>query len=125
MINPVEVRAGFVAIPERPGLGIEIDEREAAKHPFQPEEMQRYFHPDGAIAEVLQAQWAQVRGIPEVPGGYYTSRYVDFAYKAVVLRAKNAREVLADYADVIDRELRSKREEFGLDTATDGKEETP
>ena len=97
----------------------------AARYPVANREAMERIDWDADRLAVLQAQWAQVRGIPEVPGGYYTSRYVDFAYKAVVLRAKNAREVLADYADVIDRELRSKREEFGLDTATDGKEETP
>jgi galactonate dehydratase len=51
VINPVEVQNGAVAIPERPGLGIDVDEREAAKHPFQTEEMQRFFHPDGAVAD--------------------------------------------------------------------------
>ena len=51
VINPVEVVNGYVAIPDRPGLGIDIDEREAAKHPFKPEAMLRYFHPDGAVAD--------------------------------------------------------------------------
>lgn len=51
VINPVEVVDGYVAIPDRPGLGIDIDEQEAAKHPFKPEAMQRYFHPDGAVAD--------------------------------------------------------------------------
>ena len=37
--------------PTLPGLGIDINETEAAKHPFQPEKMQRYFHPDGAVAD--------------------------------------------------------------------------
>lgn len=61
---------------------------------------------------VLKAQWADVRGIPEVPGGYYTSRYVDFAYKAVVLQSKKVREVLMDYTEIIDREIANKRQEF-------------
>jgi galactonate dehydratase len=51
VINPVEVVDGHAAIPTRPGLGIDINEAEAAKHPFQPEEMQRYFHPDGSVAD--------------------------------------------------------------------------
>ena len=63
---------------------------------------------------VLKAQWKNVRAIPEVPGGYYTSRYVDFAYKAVVLQSQNAREVLMDYTEMIDREILNKRKEFGL-----------
>jgi galactonate dehydratase len=51
VVNPVQVEEGYAAIPTRPGLGIDIDEREAAKHPFKPEAMQRYFHPDGAVAD--------------------------------------------------------------------------
>jgi galactonate dehydratase len=51
VINPVEVVNGHAAIPARPGLGIDIDEAAAARHPFQPEEMQRYFHPDGSVAD--------------------------------------------------------------------------
>lgn len=49
--HPLEVVAGTIAAPDRPGLGVEIDERAAAKHPFQPEAEQRYFHPDGAVAD--------------------------------------------------------------------------
>jgi galactonate dehydratase len=51
VVNPVEVVNGHAAIPTLPGLGIDINETEAAKHPFQPEKMQRYFHPDGAVAD--------------------------------------------------------------------------
>lgn len=51
VINPVIVENGQVEAPTRPGLGIDIDEGEAAKHPFKPESMQRYFHPDGAVAD--------------------------------------------------------------------------
>ena len=71
---------------------------------------------------VLKAQWANVRGIPEVPGGYSTSRYVDFAYKAVVLQSQNAREVLMDYTEIIDREIRNKRQEFDLPYEITGEE---
>ncbi|HWV23840.1 MAG TPA: mandelate racemase/muconate lactonizing enzyme family protein, partial [Thermomicrobiales bacterium] len=51
VIGPVVVENGYVAMPDRPGLGIDINEEEAAKHPFKPEAMQRYFHPDGAVAD--------------------------------------------------------------------------
>ncbi|HKF75540.1 MAG TPA: galactonate dehydratase [Candidatus Dormibacteraeota bacterium] len=47
-VRPVD---GFVKVPSAPGLGIEVDEREAARHPFEPELEQRYFHPDGAVAD--------------------------------------------------------------------------
>ena len=38
-------------VPTRPGLGVNINEKEAAKYPFKPEAEQRYFHPDGAVAD--------------------------------------------------------------------------
>lgn len=46
-----EVEAGFATVPTSPGLGIEVDELAAAAHPFQPEAEQRYFHPDGSVAD--------------------------------------------------------------------------
>ena len=51
VVNAVEVEQGYAVLHERPGLGIDVDEREAAKYPFKPEAMQRYFHPDGAVAD--------------------------------------------------------------------------
>ena len=38
-------------LPTAPGLGIDVDEKEAAKHPFQQEPLMRYFHPDGSVAD--------------------------------------------------------------------------
>jgi galactonate dehydratase len=49
--NPIEVVDGHIAAPTRPGLGIDVNEQAAAKYPFKPEAMQRYFHPDGAVAD--------------------------------------------------------------------------
>ncbi|HXJ94078.1 MAG TPA: galactonate dehydratase [Terriglobia bacterium] len=38
--------------PEKPGLGVEVNEAEARKHPFQQEVMEQLtFHPDGSVAE--------------------------------------------------------------------------
>ncbi len=53
------VREGFQVDPKtrtvrpssRPGLGIEIDEAEVRKHPFQQEILQRTFHPDGSVGD--------------------------------------------------------------------------
>lgn len=49
--SPVEIRDGRVLPPTRPGLGIEVDERAAAKHPYKPERELRVFHPDGAVGD--------------------------------------------------------------------------
>jgi len=53
------VREGFTVDPatrtvgpsDRPGLGIEIDEVEIAKHPFQQEVLQRHFNADGSVGD--------------------------------------------------------------------------
>lgn len=53
------VTEGFVTEPEgrivrpnaKPGLGIELDEKEIAKHPFQQELPQRSFHADGSVLD--------------------------------------------------------------------------
>jgi galactonate dehydratase len=47
----LELDGGVAKLPTKPGLGVEVDEREAAKHPFQQEPLMRYFHPDGAVAD--------------------------------------------------------------------------
>jgi galactonate dehydratase len=49
--EPLEVTDGIARAPTRPGLGIEVNEREAAKHPFRPEVTMPYFHKDGSVAD--------------------------------------------------------------------------
>ena len=45
-------RAGRVVRPsDQPGLGITIDEREVARHPFQQELLQRVFYSDGSVGD--------------------------------------------------------------------------
>lgn len=45
------VENGFILPPTAPGLGIEVDEDEAAKHPFQQEVLMQWWHDDGAVAD--------------------------------------------------------------------------
>jgi galactonate dehydratase len=47
----LELTNGTAKLPTAPGLGVEVDEREAAKFPFHQEPLMRYFHPDGAVAD--------------------------------------------------------------------------
>ena len=49
--NPIEAVDGYIAPPTRAGLGIDVDEQAAARYPFKPEAMQRYFHTDGSVAD--------------------------------------------------------------------------
>ena len=49
--DSLELENGRAKLPTKPGLGVEVDEREAAKHPFEQEPLMRYFHDDGAVAD--------------------------------------------------------------------------
>ena len=49
--NPVAVRDGHAALPDRPGLGIEVNEEAAARHPFAPEVLMQSYHRDGSVAD--------------------------------------------------------------------------
>jgi DNA topoisomerase VI subunit A len=55
-----------------------------------------------------------LKGVPEVPGGYITTRDIDFAIKAVYNSNADARTVLKKYIKDINSEIQFKREEFGL-----------
>ncbi|MBS1826000.1 MAG: galactonate dehydratase [Acidobacteria bacterium] len=45
------VKDGYAALPERPGLGIDLDEKVAAAHPYKPVTRQKYVFGDGAVAD--------------------------------------------------------------------------
>ena len=51
MTSTFDVQRGFCEPPTEPGLGIDINETEARKHPFQPEVTMAYFHKDGSVAD--------------------------------------------------------------------------
>ena len=67
-----------------------------------------------AELRVLTAQREVVRGVPEVPGSYYTTRHLDNAFRRVVNYGEDERETIADYARTIDEEIRYKRRELKL-----------
>ncbi|WP_454190699.1 extracellular solute-binding protein [Paenibacillus sp. Marseille-Q7038] len=64
--------------------------------------------------ENLQKQMEWVRGIPEVPGGYFTGRHLINAFYRSVDAKIEPREALMDYVQYIQDEIRVKRNEFGL-----------
>jgi ABC-type glycerol-3-phosphate transport system substrate-binding protein len=68
--------------------------------------------------EKLYAQWKAVRGVPEVPGGYMIGRHLDNAFRKVVYQQQDPRKTLLDYVRVINEEIKLKRAEFGLDSAS-------
>lgn len=67
-----------------------------------------------AFYKELTSQLESVRGIPEVPGGYFTSRHFNNAFRSVVYEATDAQETLLEYVEVINDEITKKRKEFGL-----------
>lgn len=69
----------------------------------------------GEFRRAIIAQQESLRSIPEVPGGYYTSRYFDFAYRDVVNDNKEVRPTLNEIVLQINSEIADKREEFDLD----------
>ncbi len=75
--------------------------------------------------QALKSQFEWMKGIPQVPGGYYTWRNINNAfYKVVITEDKDKmqpREALTDFIRYIDEEITFKRKEFGLMTAS-GKE---
>lgn len=51
LVEPLDLAHGVAHPTDRPGLGIEVNEEAAAHHPYQPEQVLRYFHPDGSVAD--------------------------------------------------------------------------
>lgn len=62
----------------------------------------------------IAAQWGNVEGTPEVPGGYYTSRIVNFAFNEVYNTQNDPGDTLQSYIESLNSELARKRKEFGI-----------
>ncbi|MBO2517019.1 MAG: ABC transporter substrate-binding protein [Clostridiales bacterium] len=66
---------------------------------------------------ILDSQWYCVKGIPEVPGGYFTARHLNNAFRRVINNREDPGETLLDYVKKIDEEITTKRKEFGLEVS--------
>ena len=75
--------------------------------------------------EALEEAFSWIKGIPQVPGGYYSWRNVNNAFYAVTTKTDTAspREELMDKVIYINAEIDYKREELGLSSTYDQKEE--
>lgn len=51
VLGQVPIAEGYALPPTAPGLGIDINESEADKHPWQPEVTMDVFHGDGSVAD--------------------------------------------------------------------------
>lgn len=72
--------------------------------------------------DILVAQWDSTIGVPEVPGGYYTGRNLENAFRHAVNNKANPRQTLIDYIRTINSEINRKRNEFGLGTSIEYEE---
>lgn len=64
--------------------------------------------------EVIKSQWEWGQSIPIVLGGYYTNRYINNAWYNVVVGETSVRDALEIAVEEINREIRMKREEYGI-----------
>ncbi len=65
---------------------------------------------EDAIAETLE--WS--RGIPQVPGGYISGRYLENSFLTVINENREPVDTLYNNIRFIDKEIETKRQEFGL-----------
>ena len=67
---------------------------------------------DYDIAELLVNAKDKAVEIPEVPGGYYTARGIDQAYWGAIEQSGTTADLLIRWAEVVDREIERKTEEY-------------
>ena len=98
--------------------GIEIEALQGASARWATANIEAFTHLPWAkrISTVIETQWDNVWGVPQVAGGYYTARSIDNAIRSVVNEGENTRETILDFAAEIDEEITIKRQEFNLDT---------
>ena len=60
----------------------------------------------------IQEQWSHVKAIPQVPGGYYTARNIEFAWKEVINNDTDPNTTFVEYVSKINQEIARKRDEF-------------
>ncbi len=63
----------------------------------------------------LKAQIGALQGTPEIPGGYYTVRAIDFAFANVYTAGKDPATALLSQVQMLNDEITRKRKEFHLD----------
>lgn len=65
--------------------------------------------------DALSEQMDNLRGIPQVPGGYFSWRNINNAfYRAYVMKTMDPREAITEYVRYINDEINYKRKEFHL-----------
>ena len=67
---------------------------------------------DPEMLDVIMNQWSNVTEVAEVPGSYYVARSIDQAFWATKNKTDSPREALLKWAEVSDREITRKIEEY-------------
>ncbi len=67
---------------------------------------------DEEMIKLLDEKLDTVIQIPEIPGGYYTARGIDQAFWNVVEQNENPTDMLLEWGNVVDREIKRKQLEF-------------
>ena len=95
-------------------FGIEMESTlgTAAKQPTANIEALMQMAWTGKEATNIRNALKGVKGVPEVPGGYYASRIIEFAVSRVYNNNDDPIEVIEDYNDELNKELQRKRKEF-------------
>jgi len=96
------------------GLQIESLLGQAARYPTANKEALTMLPWSDAELSQLTEQQQYVKAVPQVPGSYFTSRHIHNAFRRVLTYGDDPRQTLIDYADYIDEEIKTKRDEFGL-----------
>ena len=97
------------------GKGLESIIGAAARYNTANKNAMKNIQWDAEMRRSIIIQAENIRGIPEVPGGYITTRLFDFAFRDVVYGDGSVRESLKDAVFDIDRELANKRKEYAID----------
>lgn len=61
-------------------------------------------------------QYENLAAIPNYPGSYYLDRYTNFAFLSAYNSGADPRSAILSYINIINTEIKRKREEFGLET---------
>ncbi len=69
--------------------------------------------PEEQLANLQLAQ-SGVKGIPQIPGSYYTARAIQNGFRSVVYNGESVRKALGEQNEMINYEITKKRAEFGL-----------
>ena len=64
------------------------------------------------VRNVLDEQLQHSRGVPQVPGSYYASRYFDFAFRDVVYSGQDSIRALISATEDINAEITEKKKEL-------------